>query len=121
MKPKVTVGQKLFSLNIGNAARHRKQVLTPVVVTKVGLKYFTVAEDDKWRLESQYHIDTWREKTEYTEHSKLYESEQSYKDEVERGSICLRLWKCFEYGRNQMNLSNETLRKIDALVNEDKR
>ena len=40
MKAKPKVGQKLFSLNINDAASNRPPVRPPLAVTKVGRKYF---------------------------------------------------------------------------------
>ena len=51
MKTKPVVGQVLYSLNVGNAARNCGQVLTPVTVVSVGRKYFKVKKDvnaPKW-------------------------------------------------------------------------
>ncbi len=54
---KPAVGQVLYSLNVGNAARGRERVLTPVVVIKVGRKYFTCRPEgkDSW-ADVQYHL-----------------------------------------------------------------
>lgn len=116
MKPKVTVGMKLFSLNIGNAARHREQVLTPVVVTKVGRKYFTVKNEVGYGFESTYNINDWSEKTDYTADSKLYESEQERADEKEIRSLSGKISEAFKYGNNGKNLSLETLRMIASAI-----
>lgn len=117
--PKLTVGQKLFSLNVGNAARRgTPQVLTPVVVTKVGRKYFTVTPVGKdarcWEME--YHIEDWRERTEYTPNSQLYATEQEWLDEHESEVLSRRIYQAFEYGNNRKHLSVETLRTISALI-----
>lgn len=45
-KPTPQVGQTLYSLNIGNAARNCEQKLKPVIVRKVGRKYFECST--KW-------------------------------------------------------------------------
>lgn len=116
MKPQVFVGKKMFSLNVGNAARGAKQVLTPVVVSRVGRKYFTVQTDDKWRFETEYHLDTWAEKTEYTANSELYETEQDLLDEEESSSICLEIEQCFKYGINNKNIPLDSLRKIHSII-----
>ena len=114
MKKKPTVGQILFSLNAGNAARNVPQVLTPVKVTKVGNKYFTTGEG---YAATQFHIDDWCEKTEYTPDHQLYESEQEYADENEAREICKRIEACFNIGHNVWNVSLDNLRKIDAILN----
>jgi len=76
MKPEV--GQTLYSLNVGNAARNGEQKLTPVKVTKVGRKYFTCGEG--WK-ETQYRIDGWFEKTDYSADSELYLSPEAWEEE----------------------------------------
>lgn len=116
MKTTPIVGQTLYSLNVGNAARHRKQELTPVVVESIGRKYFTVFRADRSHLKTQYHLSDWREKTEYCIDSKLYTSEQEWKDEVEMSAICHKLWRNFEYGHNPRNLSLDDLRQINSIL-----
>lgn len=116
-KPKV--GQILYRLNIGNNARHVPQVLTPVIVSKVGRKYFTVRRyDGPYTAESEHHIDNWYERTEYSADYALYESEQAWADEKEARAICQHIAEAFRYGDNRRNLSIEVLRdmkRIDAV------
>lgn len=116
MKPEL--GQELFSLNIGNTSKRRKQLLTPCVVTKVGRKYFTVkaADDNIGWSASQYHIDGWNEKTDYSPNSRLYPSEQAWKDEKEESQLARKIYDAFEYGRNKGGLPLESLRAIDAII-----
>lgn len=121
MKPKVIVGQRLYSLNVGNNARHREQVLTPVVVSKVGRKYFTVKTEGQYALETEYRIEDWRENHEYCANSALYETEQEWADEKETRAICEKIWKAFEYGHNRQNLNLETLRTIAAAIHPNDR
>jgi len=115
MKPEI--GQTLYSLNIGNAARNKDKKLTPVVVKKVGRKYFTCGQDG-WpkHCDTQYYISDWREKTNYSTRSKLYENEQNYRDEKEITEICWRLYRAFDYGRNLLNIELADLRKIANLI-----
>ena len=113
MKKKPTIGQTLYSLNVGNAARNTPQVLTPLKVTKVGSKYFTLGEG--WR-EAQFHLSSWREKSDYTSDHRIYETEQSYKDEKEEREISNRIYKAFEYGRNTQEVPLPALREIERLL-----
>ena len=115
MKPEI--GQVLYSLNIGNAARNKDKKLTPVVVKKVGRKYFTCGQDG-WPeyCDTQYYISDWREKTNYSASSKLYENAQDYRDEKEITEICWQLHKAFESGRNLLNIELADLRKIANLI-----
>ena len=116
-KPKV--GDILYSLNIGNAARHRKQKLTPVEVKKVGRKYFTVGDDGKSWWEQQYHIKDWRLKTQYSPDSCLYATIKEYEDEKETSRICRKIKDYFEYGHNRMNVSLSDLKKIESILDAD--
>lgn len=117
MKPEV--GQKVFSLNIGNAARRKKQELTPCIVTKVGRKYFTTQHDDDntgWSS-VQYHLDTGYEKTNYTANNRVYLSEQEWSDEKEATKLLQHIKEVFQYGRNNKKLSLSSLREIVDVLN----
>ena len=110
---KPEVGETLFSLNIGNAARNREQVLTPVVVAKVGRKYFTVGEGFK---EAKYRLSDWRQVTDYSPDSCLYESEQEWEDETLSRVLAGAIGEAFKYGRNIRALPLESLRQIYSIV-----
>jgi len=115
-KPKV--GDKLYSLNIGNAARNSEQKLTPFIVKKVGRKYFTAGpEGERDWMDNQYYLDDWRQKSDYTASSRLYKTKQAWEDEKEISNICQKLKYCFEYGNNRNNLSLSDLKKIESIVN----
>ena len=120
MKRKPTVGERLFTLNVGNAARNCPKVLTPVIVSKVGRKYFATQSDDGWKVEREFHIEDWREKTDYSPYAVIYESEKQYADEKQSNEICGRIGNAFQYGKNCRNLPLETLRKIEVLMEETK-
>ena len=110
---KPEVGETLFSLNIGSAARNRAQVLTPVVVAKVGRKYFTVVAGLK---EAKYRLSDWGQVTDYSPDSCLYESEQEFEDEKEYRVLARAISEAFKYGRRTQGLSLAALRKIHAIV-----
>ena len=113
MKKKPTIGQTLYSLNVGNAAINTPQVLTPLKVTNVGRKYFTLGEG--WQ-KTQFHLSDWVEKSDYMPTQQIYETVQSYKDEIEEKEISNRIYKAFEYGRNSGNITLSNLREIDWLL-----
>ena len=78
-KKTVEVGQTVYSLPIGNAARRGTQELTPHIVTKVGRKYFyyeQYSRDVKISLE-----DFCEYAGEYTSSAKVYLSEQEWADD----------------------------------------
>jgi hypothetical protein len=118
MREKPEVGQTLYSLNVGNAARGCEQKLTPVIVAKVGRKYFTCSEEDSW-FEAQYHLDSWRQKTDYCASSQLYTSIKEWEDERDAAVICRKIVDAFQYGKNHLSLPLDVLRKIDALIEDD--
>lgn len=116
MREKPEVGQIFYSLNIGNAARHRKQELTPVVVTKVGKKYFTCCpEGGKKFQEEQFFIENWRQKTDYSPNAQLYQSREEYEEERERNLIVQYLAEVFT-NRNRFSLSLVQLREIERVI-----
>ena len=110
---KPEVGETLFSLNIGNAARNSEQVWTPVGVAKGGRKYFTVGEGFNG---VKYRLSDWRQVTDYSPDSCLYESEQEFEDEKEYRVLAGALREAFKYGRRTQGLSLAALRKIHAIV-----
>lgn len=118
MRNKPTVGQQVFILNVGNAARHKPQVLTPATVTKVGRKYFTALENHfagSPHMATQYHLDTWREKSEYSANSKVYESPQEWADEREAAAIgCMLNDRFGSLPRTKLSL--KSLRAIKAII-----
>lgn len=121
MKNKPKVGQTLYSLNIGNAARGREQKLAEVEVIKVGRKYFTcspVGDGHVWE-ETRYHIDSWQEKAEYLADSRLYETPQEWKGEKEAKKICERIFHIFEYGHNKIGITLSNLRKMEKIIEEN--
>ena len=115
---KPVVGQKLFSLKIGNAARRTEQTsLTPVIVKKVGRKYFVCGEENSgdWS-DFQYYLDSWQQKTEYTADSILYKTEQEWLDEHEERKLSEQIENTFKVGKNLYNLPLESLRKIVEII-----
>ncbi len=118
MKRKPKVGETLYSLNVGNAAHHREQKLTEVEVLSVGRKYFTCRpKDSKWSA-TQFHIDTWRQKTEYSSDECLYETPQEWEDDKEHVALADKIGRLFKvYGRCELTL--EQLRAIDKIIATD--
>jgi hypothetical protein len=90
-------------------------VLRPVIVTKVGRKYFTVRLDGPYAMESEHTIDYWVQKSEFTPNFALYESEQQWADVKERTALCKTIVQAFEWGRCPP-VTLETLRMIAKAV-----
>lgn len=116
MKRKPQIGETLYSLNIGNAFRRGvEQKLTPMIVDSVGRKYFTLKYPN-WNTTVEFHLDSWRQKTQYCEDHKLYETEQEWLDEKEENVICGFINLYFEYGKNTLKISLDDLRKINEII-----
>ena len=118
MKPKLKLGQILYSLNVGNSAIGREQKLTPCEVTKIGRKYFEITFKDHWRG-IVFHIDTWSEKTEYSSYYCLYVNPQEWEDEKESERIYTELLKHFTGYSNHGKISLEKLKQIEAILKEN--
>lgn len=116
MKPKPKIGQTVYSLNVGNrAGRGVERKLTPMVVTKVGRKYFTASQDI---YHVDFHLDSWKQVTEYTPIHKLYITKQDWQDEKEEAQLCEVISSYFEYNRNPQNLPLQKLRAIMEILNQ---
>lgn len=122
MTRKPVVGETLYELNVGNAARHTEQKLEPTKVISVGRKYFKTL-NPKWgdstRMATEWEIDGWFEKTEYSAKSKLYESVQEYTDEKEM----LELYSTIKNAHFDIyfkpKLTLDQLRRINAIIKEN--
>jgi hypothetical protein len=116
MKRKPILGETLYSLNVGNAARRGvERKLTPMIVHSVGKKYFTLKHKD-WNIFVEFHISTWRQKTKFCEDHRLYETEQQWLDEKETSELCQKIADTFEYGGNKQNISLQDLRIINKIL-----
>ncbi len=100
------IGDRLFSLNIGNAARHSKQELTPVIVTNVGRIYFYACKEGFYRIVKKYRLDNWQQYSEYLAESKLYATEQEYQDELETNRLYKEIRSLFESKKGTIALDD---------------
>lgn len=114
-KPKV--GQIIYSLNVGNDVRGCEQVLTPMIVSKVGRKYFTCdPEGCNWG--TQFYLDDWREKSEYTSNHCLYENKQEVKkweDEKIKDELIRIIKVQFNY-YNKYGIDLDKVKKIVEII-----
>lgn len=111
------VGQTLYSLNIGNASRHTPQVLTPVIVRKVGRKYFLCSSESSPCLTHKYHIHGWREECSgYQARSALYITPQKWEDDKEISAICEFVNKQFNYGKCPDGMTLSALRAVKEII-----
>lgn len=115
MKRKPIVGETLYDLNTGNAARNCEQKLTPVVVSMVGRKFFQCHPPGKEWDKTSYHIETWREKTNYSSRHALYESKQEWDDRKEAAEIYARLRIVFSC-LGAPNIPLAKLKAVEAIL-----
>ena len=116
---KPEIGQVLYSLNIGDAARHRKQELKKVTVSFVGRKYFKVVVDGSgW--ERQYRIDDWHETYEYgSSNSRLFTSLQAWEDDKGKTVLLKEFRDIFGFGGGlPVHLSLNDCKKIKQILTE---
>ena len=115
---KPIVGQILFSLNIGNAARNREQNLTPMIVTRVGTKrFYCVPKEHQDFRETGFFLSDWsHDNRGYYQDHKLFETEQAWLDLKEAEEIVRFISNCFEYRRNVKGLSLASLRAIREII-----
>jgi hypothetical protein len=114
-KRKPVVGETLYALNVGNAARRREQSLTPVEVVAVGRKYFRTKPEGLIH-ENTFYLSNWGQKTEYAEDTRLYESPQEWEDEKERHALIGKMRSVFDYRGEAYHLSLDSLRTIASMV-----
>lgn len=116
MKPPI-LGSTLWLLNIGNAARHTPQKFTPVTVLTVGRKYFTVGEPGGPKhLHVTFHLEHWREKSEYSANHACYPNPESWENEKEAAEINDLLRKTFQYSGSKLTL--DQLRRMKTITEE---
>ena len=114
-KPKV--GQTLYSLNVNNDARYKKQKLTPVTVKSVGRKYFVCGIDFcSDHMNRQYLLSTWWENTNYSRGSILYKTPKEWEDEKEGNEIRSYISDVFSGYAKSNNLNLYTLKKIKSII-----
>ncbi len=113
--PEIKLGDTLYSLKVNNAARNQAQKLTPVTVVKIGRKYFDCLPHGKDCARTTYHLDTWRQKTNYSADSVLYRSEREWLEENEADQIRQKISEVFRFGNNtKVNLAG--LREIQSII-----
>ncbi len=108
MKQKPEVGQTVYIARIDRGAlgETRKEV-----VTKVGSKYFTVG---KGLRDRKFRITDWVQETQYSATHLLFESEQKYKDHIERSYLLKIICGSFPYSLYKLPLQG--LRDIQKII-----
>lgn len=107
----VHIGDELYLVDSGNRARHRGR--RPCQVMKVGREYFTVAFGNHGKV--QFHLDSWRQKTDYLPDYTLYKTQQAYEDEVLFERLRCRLRQ--EVEKRTPSFTLEQLRQAMDILN----
>lgn len=108
------IGQKVWLVKIGNLARRGQPEPEEVTVSKVGRKYFEVAE---LHGRAKFDLDSMTEVSDYSPSYCIYLILQDYLDTKEANQIYDELHKHFgNYGRTKFPL--EKLRKIKEIINQ---
>ena len=93
-KHNIKVGQTVYSLNVGNAARRCEQVLTERTVTKVGRKYFYYTEYScDVKISFEYMDDSGK----YSANTKVYLSPEDREEEKLANSLLWDLQQKIQY------------------------
>lgn len=112
---KPQIGQTLYRLPINNRRRGVEPTLTPVVVKSVGRKYFTVhPHDEEWN-ETEHHIDSGLEVSDYSPGYAIYNTEQEYRDEVDLERLNSKIREAFRY-YGPCKFTLEQLRAVAAIL-----
>lgn len=122
------VGDRLFTLAVGNAARRQESGYHEwYIVQKVGKKYF-YAVNERWvipgeviseRSMTKFDLETWSESNGYSACWICYSTEQEYRDEAEIDRLCDKISEAFQYRRNP-GLDAEQLRTIGKMLDDIK-
>ncbi len=117
-KPKV--GETLYSLNIGNAARNCEQVLTKHTVTKVGRKYFHTLPSNS-TCEDKFTIVGWQHcNNGYPADCRLFRDPNVWYDEKEIKRIHLMFNDLFQHRPNWATISLAALQSLEKCYDRSK-
>ena len=90
-RPLPVKDQILYDVNVGNAARFSPPQPKKVIVRKVGRKYFECSPETAPHNTTKYHLEDWREVTEYSETHALYLTIEEWQEENSQRELYLEL------------------------------
>lgn len=113
------VGQKVWMRGIGN---NRNLGVVEGEVTKVGRKYFDVAEirKDGWKFSTQFHIDSLMNVTQYSSCWQVYFNQQDILDEDEKSQLLKDIREAFNYYNTDKAFTLSQLRKVKSILDGEK-
>lgn len=107
MIPAPKVGQTVYMIE----GRRRSDGVynpEPVVVTKVGKKYFYI---ERYGRDTPVHLETWIEKSDFAR-AKFYQTKEEYFDQQERSRLCNEIRNEIQYGNGFGDMSLEEVREL---------
>lgn len=114
------LGDTLYMVTSGGRLNGPVENEYPVTVIKVGRKFFTVT-GGKWAMEVQFHLEDWKQVTEYMPTHYLYESKEAYDTETkreERVGKVTRFFREYSYFVPNKQLSDTQLETVYNIVME---
>ena len=115
-RPLPVNGQILYDVNCGNASRFSKPEARKVIVRKVGRKYFECSPETAPYNTTKYHLEDWREASEYSPTHELYLSVQEWEDVKEKSSLSMELFREVYNGNLFSKLSLPQLKELKKLL-----
>ena len=116
-RPKVRVGQMLFMAVHSTHRANQDDIETKdVEVVKVGRKYFYTDHS----IYTQHYIHNWKERTQYSQSTTLYDCEKEYIDQKRSMKLRHKLRELFSsmWNHNQVNLTLDQLERINMIIQE---
>jgi len=113
-KPTPTLGQTLFMVTCGNLTRRNPSVGIAVTVCLVGRKYFHVRTTNAHTV--AFHLNNWRQKTNYTADYMLYPSRQEWLETCERTELLAAVRKVFNDFGPLSHITLDQLRQIKTVL-----
>ena len=113
---KPEVGDSVVTLDVSTSAARRNPPFVQETVVKVGRKYFTTEVSGKLSFRTQFHIDDWNEKTDYSVKVMAYPSREVYDQERHSMRLHKSVQEMFEPIYNYHRFPLSVLKKICGLL-----
>ena len=120
-KRKPMFGDTLYMVTSGRRLNGPVENEYPVTIIKVGRKFFTIVTGGKWPMEVQFHLEDWKQVTEYMPTYYLYESKEAYDAEIareHRAATITRFFREYSYFVPNKQLSDDQLETVYNIVME---
>ena len=115
---KLKIGQTIYSLNIGNLERNVEQKLTPMIVNKIGRKYFHASPIGWNNMSTTFHIEDLKEKSDYMPEHKIYLNELEWEEDKLKQKLNTELKEYFNI-YSTSSLSIDAMQKILTIIKDD--